>query len=217
VYAADNVPLAGVTVGLTFGKLHLTQATGPDGRFLFCCLPEGQVEIFFHHRQASTAGEFTLTLARAKPSHVIAELETGSAKGWHLREEPSYGYVPDPSARTYTQAKIAQLPSALHLWALLGHTEVSATVERFDVAGMHGDDAMLFGSRGGSWSQNRVVWNGFNVTSGDGGRTLLLPDLAAVAGTTHEARSACLSPSGAVGVAGPPQGGASLPSEGHTF
>src|SRR5215470_6277827 len=106
VYVADNVPLAGATVELTFGKLHLTQATGPDGRFLFCCLPEGQFEIFFHHRQASTAGEFTLKLARAKPSHVIAELETGSAKGWHLREDPSYEDIPDTSARTYTQANM---------------------------------------------------------------------------------------------------------------
>jgi hypothetical protein len=217
VYVADNVPLADVTVELTFGKLHLTQATGPDGRFLFCCLPEGQFEIFFHHREASTAGEFTLTLARAKPSHVIVELETGSAKGWHLREDPSYGDVPDTSARTYTQANIARLPSALHLWALLGHTEVSATVERFDVAGMHGDDAMLFGSRGGSWSQNRVVWNGFNVTSGDGARTLLLPDLAAVADTTYDASSAGISPSGAVVLLEPRKGESSLHGEGHIF
>src|SRR5215471_19167107 len=94
VYVADNVPLAGVTVELTFRKLHLKQVTGPDGRFLFCCLPEGQIGILFHHRQASTAGEFTVTVSRAKPSHVIAELETGSAKGWRLREDPSYGDVP---------------------------------------------------------------------------------------------------------------------------
>src|SRR5215468_4001682 len=217
VYVADNVPLAGVTVELTFHKLHLTQATGPDGRFLFCCLPEGQFEILFHHRQASTAGEFTLTLTRAKPSHVIAELETGSAKGWHLREDVSYGDVPDTSAQTYTQANIARLPSALHLWALLGHTEVSATVERFDVAGMHGDDAMLFGSRGGSWSQNRVVWNGFNVTSGDGARTLLLPDLAAVADTTYDASSGGVSPSGAEVLLEPRKGESSLHGEGHIF
>src|SRR5437867_1380676 len=62
VYEADNVQRAGVTVELTFRKLHLTQATGPDGRFLFCCLPDGQFEIVFHHRPASTAGKFTLTL-----------------------------------------------------------------------------------------------------------------------------------------------------------
>src|SRR5215471_11589674 len=217
VYVADNVPLAGVTVELTFRKLHLTQATGPDGRFVFCCLPEGQFEIFFHHQQASTAGEFTLTLAAAKPSHVIAELDTGSAKGWHLREDPSYGDVPDTSARTYTQANIARLPSALHLWALLGHTEVSATIERFDVAGMHGDKTMLFGSRGGSWSQNRVVWNGFNVTSGDGARTLLLPDLAAVDDITYDAGPASVASSGAAVLLGPRNGESTLHGEGHIF
>jgi hypothetical protein len=141
VYEADNVPLAGVTVELTFRKLRLPQTTGSDGRFLFCCLPEGQFEIVFHHRLASTAGEFTLTLARTRPSHVIAELRTGSAKEWQLREDASYGDVQDTSTRTYTQVNIARLPSALHLWAFLGHTEVSATVERFDVAGMHADDA----------------------------------------------------------------------------
>src|SRR5215475_10521936 len=217
VYEADNVPLAGVTIELTFRKLHLTQATGPDGRFFFCCLPEGQFEIVFHHQQTSTAGEFTLTLARAKPSHVIAELQTGSTQGWHLREDLSYGDASDTSDRTYTQVDIARLPSTLHLWAFLGHTEVSATVERFDVAGMHGDDALLFGSRGGSWSQNRVVWNGFNVTSGDGARTLLLPDLAAVADTTYDAGSADISPSGAVVWLEPRKGESSLHGEGHIF
>src|SRR5215831_9452056 len=115
VYEADNVPLARVTVELTFRKLHLTQATGPDGRFFFCCLPEGQFEIVFRHQQASTAGEFTLTLARAKPSHVIAELQTGNSKGWHLQEDLSYGDVSDTSHRTYTQVDIARLPSTLHL------------------------------------------------------------------------------------------------------
>src|SRR5215813_8827869 len=125
VYEADNVPLAGVTVEVTFRKLHLTQATGPDGRFFFCCLPEGRLEIVFQHRQAFAAGEFTLTLTRAKPSHVIAELQAGSAKGWNLREDSSYEDVPDTSARTYTQVDIALLPSTLHLWTFLGPTERS--------------------------------------------------------------------------------------------
>ena len=217
VYEAGNVPLAGVTVELTFRKLHLTQDTGPDGRFLFCCLPEGQLEIVFQHRQAFTAGEFTLTLTRAKPSHVIAELQTGSAKGWNLREDPSYEDVPDTSARTYTQVDIALLPSTLHLWTFLGHTEVSATVERFDVAGMHADEAMLFGSRGGSWSQNRVIWNGFDVTSGDGARTLLLPDIAVVDDITYDAGSAGISPSGAVLLLRPRTGESTLHGEGHIF
>src|SRR5262249_48073329 len=48
VYEAENVPLAGVTVEVTFRKLHLTQATGPDGRFLFCCLLEGWLGLVFH-------------------------------------------------------------------------------------------------------------------------------------------------------------------------
>jgi len=217
VYEADNVPSAGVTVELTFRKLHLTQTTGPDGKFLFCCLHEGQFEIVFHHRLASTAGEFTLTLAGAKPSHVIAELQRGSSKEWQLREGPSYGDVPDTSARTYTRLDIARLPSALHLWALLGHTEVSATIERFDVAGMHGDDTMLFGSRGGSWSQNRVVWNGFNVTSGDGARTLLLPDLAAVDDITYDAGPASVASSGAAVLLEPRKGESTLHGEGHIF
>ena len=114
-----------------------------------------------------------------------------------MREDSSYADIPDTSIRTYTEQDIAELPSTLHLWTLLGHTEVSATVERFDIAGMHGDETMTFGSRGGSWSQNRVLWNGFNVASGDGARTLLLPDLSAVASVTHDAGLG-ISTSGAV-------------------
>src|SRR5262245_66591252 len=82
---------------------------------------------------------------------------------------------------------------------------------------MHGDDSMLFGSRGGSWSQNRVVWNGFNVTSGDGARTLLLPDLAAVNDTTYDAGSAGISRSGAVVLLEPRKGESTLHGEGHIF
>src|SRR5215469_16101501 len=100
VYLADNVPFAGVTVELTFRKLHLTQATGPDGRFVFCCLPEGQFEIFLHHQQASTAGEFTLTVAAAATPRGVAQWDTGSTKVWHIREDPPYGGVADTSTRT---------------------------------------------------------------------------------------------------------------------
>jgi hypothetical protein len=217
VYEAGNVPLPGVTVELSFGKLHLTQTTGPDGRFRWCCLPDGRIEIVFRHERASAAGEFSLTLTSARPSLVIAELQIGSSEGWKLREDPSYGDIPDSSSRTYTGADIAALPSTLNLWSFLGHTEVSATVERFDVAGMHSDEAMLFGSRGGSWSQNKVIWNGFNVTSGDGARTLLLPDLSAVASITHDAGSARISPPGAAVLLEPRTGESALHGQGQLF
>ena len=71
--------------------------------------------------------------------------------------------VPDSSSRTYTRADFVRLPSALNPWSLLGHTEVSATIQRFDIGGMHSNEALLFGSRGGSWSQNKMLVNGINV------------------------------------------------------
>ena len=217
VYEGGNAPLTGVTVELTVRKLNLTQTTGADGRFHFCCLPEGRFVVVFRHQQASAPGEFTLTLASARPSHVTAELQTGSSQEWKLRDDVVYGDIPTTSTRIYTRADMARLPSTLHLWTLLGHTEVSATVERFDVAGMHSDDTMLFGSRGGSWSQNRVVWNGFNVTSADGARTLLLPDLAVVDSITYEAGSANISSSGAALLLQPRNGESTLHGQAHIF
>ena len=79
VYEARSVPLADVTVELTFGGLHLAQTTALDGKFRFCCLPEGQFQIVFRHPQAPAAGEFALTLSLAQSSHLVAELQPGSA------------------------------------------------------------------------------------------------------------------------------------------
>jgi hypothetical protein len=118
--------------------------------------------------------------------------------------------TPDTSSRTYTRADFSRLPSTLNPWTLLGHTEVSATIQRFDIGGMHSDESLLFGSRGNSWSQNKVLWNGFNVTNGDGSRTLLLPDLSAVESMTYDANSEVRTYPGAVLSLQPRQGDATM-------
>ena len=88
--------------------------------------------------------------------------------------------------RTFSNADIRNFPSTLQPWTLLSHAEVSVTVERYDAPGLFGDEGWLYGSRGDSWSQNRVIWNGFDMTSGDGRRPLLMPDLNATDGMTFE-------------------------------
>ena len=88
--------------------------------------------------------------------------------------------------RTFSVADIRNFPSTLQPWTLLSHAEVSVTVERYDAPGLFGDEGWLYGSRGDSWSQNRVTWNGFDMTSSDGRRPLLMPDLNATDGMTFE-------------------------------
>lgn len=123
----------------------------------------------------------------------------------------------DASVRVYSREDIERLPSTLNLWEFLGHTEVSLTPERFDISGMHSGEVMAFGSRGGSWSQNRVVWNGFNLTSGDGRRTLLIPDLSAAERLVHDADSSRISPSGAILSVEPSSGGSTVHGQVQLF
>ena len=132
-----------------------------------------------------------------KPSYVIANLDTKSTGKWELREELVLEHTPDTSFRTYTRADFDRLPSTLNPWSLLGHTELSTTIQRFDI-GDASDEALLFGSRGGSWSQNKILLNGFNVTNGDGTTTLLLPDPSAAGSMTYNASPAERSDPGGV-------------------
>jgi hypothetical protein len=216
VYEGGDVPLGGVTIELIAGELRLTQMTGADGRFRLCCLPERHFQIVFRDEESSTSGEFTLTAPPASPFYVIATLDTTSTEGWRVREAISPENTPDPSTRTYWRADYARLPSTLQPWTLLGQTEISATVQRFDIAGMHGDEVLLFGSRGGSWSQNKILWNGFRMTTGDG-TTLSVPDLSATESMTYDAGSAGPSSPGAVLLLQPRRGDSTLHGQAHIF
>ncbi|MBI1984018.1 MAG: hypothetical protein HYS61_07460, partial [Acidobacteria bacterium] len=80
---------------------------------------------------------------------------------------------------------------------------------------MHSDETMLFGSRGGSWSQNRVIWNGFNLTRADGAGTLLLPDLSSVESVTYDAVPEGASLPGAELLLQPRFGGSALHGQAH--
>lgn len=215
VLGAGLGPLANVTVELTSGKLRLIQTTGPDGRFYFCCLPAGEFKITFRHEQASGTGELDLTLSPQGRHRVTADLEIARTGEWGVREDTSLEVGKGTSTRTYTRKNVELLPSTLHLWSLVTHTEVSATAERFDLAGMHSDETMLLGSRGGSWSQNRIEWNGFNLTSTDGARTLLLPDLSTVESVTYDAIPRGISPPGTELALEPRVGSSTLHGEAH--
>ena len=63
-----------------------------------------------------------------------------------------------------------RLPTTLHLWTVMANIEVSMTPERFDVAGLHAADAMLFGAAGLVVAEQDSL-NGFEVPHGDGSDT----------------------------------------------
>ncbi|MBI4165181.1 MAG: hypothetical protein HY508_05540, partial [Acidobacteria bacterium] len=146
---------------------------------------------------------------------MAAVLKWESPQHWEIQEELES--VPDTSRVTYSRQVLDRLPSTLHLWTLMAHTEVSATAERFDISGMQSDETILFGSRGGSWSQNRVLWNGFNLTSAEGAGPLLLPDLSAVQNVTCDADPSGISLPGAELALAPRVGGPARHGEVHLF
>lgn len=179
-----GVPLSGVVVELRSGKLQIGQTTRPDGGFRFCCLAPGNYSLTFKG-EGIPEGELPVLLLPGQTHHLEGILLRSADQPWLLREIERHETSAYDSSRTYSSGELQRLPTTLHLWTVMANIEVSMTPERFDVAGLHAADAMLFGARGDSWSQNRILLNGFEVPHGDGSDTAFVPDLASTESLTY--------------------------------
>ena len=197
--------------GVVEGRLRCDRSRSPSpGTLVSACRAASALSFVLVVLAIPLQAQFA---ARERPgSH---QSQAGSGGG--LLTGTAVEEIPLPATRTLDREDIERLPSTLHLWTVVGHTEVSVTAERFDVGGMHSDEAMRFGSRGGSWSQNRVLWNGFNVSSSDGGGALLVPDLSTIASLTRVSDSSKIFPPGAVLSLEPQRGESNIHGQAHIF
>jgi hypothetical protein len=188
----SGAPIDGVAIELASGALRWTQTTDISGNFHFANLPLGVYEISFSSAGASHSGSGEFACAAPGQYRMVADL--GNDGEWKIRQDRES--PAEPGARNYTRDDLQFTPNALNLWRILENTEITGTVEHRDQFGLRSDSDMLLGVSGGSWSESRVAWNGFSVTSGDGSRTLFLPDLPAVDGIAFSAMSPLTSLSG---------------------
>ncbi len=81
-----------------------------------------------------------------------------------------------------TEERIHDMPAAHNLWALLENQDLSAISNRIDVGGWGNGLPALFSSRGSSsWTQNRYLLNGMDVTDPyQTGLPLFYPDYFSV-------------------------------------
>jgi len=75
--------------------------------------------------------------------------------------------------------QITEMPSGHNLWSLIENQDLSAVTDRIDVGGLWSGIPALFSARGASsWTQNRFLLNGMDITDPyQGGIPLLFPDL----------------------------------------
>jgi len=75
--------------------------------------------------------------------------------------------------------QIKEMPSGLNIWSLIENQDLSAVTDRIDVGGLWSGIPALFSARGASsWTQNRFLLNGMDITDPyQGGTPLLYPDI----------------------------------------
>jgi len=75
--------------------------------------------------------------------------------------------------------QIKEMPSGLNIWSLIENQDLSAVTDRIDVGGLWSGIPALFSARGvSSWTQNRFLLNGMDITDPyQGGIPLLYPDI----------------------------------------
>lgn len=75
--------------------------------------------------------------------------------------------------------QIKEMPSGLNIWSLIENQDLSAVTDRIDVGGLWSGIPALFSARGASsWTQNRFLLNGMDITDAyQGGAPLLYPDI----------------------------------------
>ena len=78
---------------------------------------------------------------------------------------------------TLSGASLSRLPHAGTVSTVLETLEPFAVTDRIDVAGVESATDPLWSVRGSSWTQNRILVDGVDVTDPAGGASLLYPDV----------------------------------------
>jgi Carboxypeptidase regulatory-like domain/TonB dependent receptor len=163
--------LPGVTVTAASASLIGTQSTvsEADGQYRFPSLPPGRYTLTFELQGFRTLRRENIILALGQTLTVDGQLDisTVSETITVTSESPLVDLESTKTGVEFTAEKLAAIPSATDIWAVLGHAP-GVRMRGFDVGGSHKSQQLNYESFGVR-NQNRVVTEGVDTTEGTGG------------------------------------------------
>ncbi len=152
-------PQAGHRVTLASTEIHLESDTREDGVARFLGVPPGSYQL--------RAGGLEWDLALSSEiSTLTLDLDAPRSNAGRF------------GRTALSREALSRLPHAGTVSTVLETLEPFAVTDRIDVAGVESATDPLWSVRGSSWTQNRVLLDGIDITDPAGGSSLLYPDVS---------------------------------------
>lgn len=181
--AAGRLGIEGVEVTVTrlADKTKLSAYTDSSGGYHFLSLPPGNYDLEFQKQGYATASVREVQLASGRASIVDLRMEKGAAPiSTPWQGEPADLWREDYGSR-FDGARLAALPSAHNIWAVLESQERSTVTNAPQEGGLTTGVIPLAGSLGASWTQNGYRLDGINVADPfETGKPLVYPDYSSL-------------------------------------
>jgi hypothetical protein len=154
-----GTPLPGLRVALESAGAGFQAETGADGVAWFRGVPAGPSVL----RANANAWDLIVT---SGVQMLTVDLDAPPPRGGRF------------GRTTLSRTSLSQLPHSGTVSTVLETLEPFAITDRIDVAGIESATEPLWSVRGSSWTQNRILLDGIDVTDPEGGGSLLYPDTA---------------------------------------
>ncbi len=159
-FVRGGEPETGLRVTLESSEVAFEQETGADGVVRFLGVPPGAYVL------NADSLEWDLILT-SETLLLTLDLDGRPIQAIHAGR---FGRT------TLTGESLSRLPHAGTVSTVLETLEPFAVTDRIDVAGVESATDPLWSARGTSWTQNRILVDGLDITDPAGGASLLYPD-----------------------------------------
>ncbi|MBS3818741.1 carboxypeptidase regulatory-like domain-containing protein [bacterium] len=180
VINGENHPVAQSRILLSKNDSPFTKEFHPDssGLFQIVGIPTGSYSLQVKAQGYQTCRKKRLFLNPSQDLMLKVILLRRNEKSNSSIEVFRISYSDCTVKTTLLKSQIHGSPSAHNVWSLIENQDLSATTNRIDVGGLWGTKPALFSSRVScSWTQNRYLLNGMDVTDPyRTGKPLFFPD-----------------------------------------
>ncbi len=152
-------PQGGLRVTLESGAIRLESDTGIDGVARFLGVPPGPCKV-------SAGGRVWDLVVSSELTTLTLDLDAPRSHSGRF------------GSTELSREILSRLPNAGTVSTVLETLEPYAITDRIDVAGVESATDPLWSVRGSSWTQNRVLLDGLDITDPAGGSSLLYPDVS---------------------------------------
>lgn len=180
VQKTDFVPLPGAKVILhscSSGE-SIKLITDDSGKIYSAGLFPGVYQMEIRLAGYKSIANRSLLIEPGREVYIRIVLETRTAESSSHLRILDLDYSGSSYQTFLSEERLHDMPAAHNIWALLENQDLSAVSDRIDVGGWWNGMPAVFSSRGsGSWTQNRYLLNGMDVTDPyQTGKPLFYPD-----------------------------------------